>query len=349
MCVRFLETNSDDNTYLTCRPFVDFAISRQATVLQFFSDASVSGSKGFGCYFDREYMIGQWGREDIEICKPSIAYLELLPLCITVFVWSDKLANQRVEIACNNIAAVAMVNNTTSGCRNCMWLIRKLVLRSISQQHEGTVTPKNMEFIVTGSTSIEAHDETVTKAIGVPTTKVYATNDTNLTLPTSPTASSTTTTSVPPASPVTPTFSATPANESAMSDKRPTTTVLQPDTLCQNDKEDPLIVNTASVTKELADGVTPVNELTIETERETTKFSENSTIASIVNMSNVRDDTVTPANATTNITKEVTTDLDGELLDLVTSSGTNTQGLENASPVTPANVVSDPAICTALF
>ena len=53
----------------------------------------------------------------IKTVKPSITYLELLALCIAAFTWSEKIRNQRVEIACDNVAAVNMVNNTTSGCK----------------------------------------------------------------------------------------------------------------------------------------------------------------------------------------------------------------------------------------
>ena len=136
MWIQFLNKgeNPEDSSYgyyTTCRPFVDLSPPREALVLQFFSDASAGVRKGFGCYFQKQYAVGTWEAGFIKNKKTSITYLELLALCIGVFIWSPSLVNQRVEVACDNVVAVNMVNNTTSGFRNCMWLIRKLVLRSL--------------------------------------------------------------------------------------------------------------------------------------------------------------------------------------------------------------------------
>ena len=62
--------------------------------------------------------------------KPSIEYLELVALCIGVITWGDspKLRNCRVIIFCDNQAVMHMVNKCTSKCKNCMVLIRRLVL-----------------------------------------------------------------------------------------------------------------------------------------------------------------------------------------------------------------------------
>ena len=96
------------------RPFVDLKGLMSAQQIGFTTDASVAKSLGF-----------------IEDCKPSIEFLELYALVVGVFLWSDKPANQRVVVLCDNISAVHMVNNSSSSCKYCMILIRMLVLRGL--------------------------------------------------------------------------------------------------------------------------------------------------------------------------------------------------------------------------
>ena len=92
-------------------------------ILQFYSDTSAAKTKGFGCCYDREFTWGTWEDGFIENEEPSIAYLEIYVLTVAVHIWSHKLANKRVEIACDNIAAVNIVNSTSSKCKNCMVLV----------------------------------------------------------------------------------------------------------------------------------------------------------------------------------------------------------------------------------
>ena len=62
---------------------------------------------------------------------PSIEFLELLTLCAGVFTWSERLRNIRFTMFCDNQAVVTMINTTSSTCKNCMILLRKLVLKSL--------------------------------------------------------------------------------------------------------------------------------------------------------------------------------------------------------------------------
>ena len=126
MWIKFL--SQSDQCIPVLRPFADLAEDKSAAHLQFFSDASAAISTGFGCYYNGQFTFGMWSTGFIENCKPSIAYLELYALCVAVFIWSNELCNCRVVIACDNIAAVNMVNNTTSSCKNCIVLIRLLTL-----------------------------------------------------------------------------------------------------------------------------------------------------------------------------------------------------------------------------
>ena len=114
-----------------CRPFLDLNILETSEELNFYTDASCAVEKGFGCIFDTSFSWGQWEPGYIENCQPSIQYLELFGLCMGLFIWQEKLANRRIIIFCDNEAVEGMVNNTTSGCKNCMVLIRMLMLNCI--------------------------------------------------------------------------------------------------------------------------------------------------------------------------------------------------------------------------
>ena len=76
-------------------------------------------------------MYGQWSANYIETFQPSIAYLELFALTATVLNWIHRFKNRRIILFCDNQSVVQMINKTTTSCKNCMVLIRKLVLKSL--------------------------------------------------------------------------------------------------------------------------------------------------------------------------------------------------------------------------
>ena len=121
------------NRLMLCRPYVDFSTSDPASTLFFYTDSSASESKGFGCVFNNHYTYGFWGKSFIQDCNPSINYLELFALCIAIFTWQDdkKLCNARVRIFCDNDCAKHMVNNMSSGTKNCLQLLRLLALNNL--------------------------------------------------------------------------------------------------------------------------------------------------------------------------------------------------------------------------
>ena len=112
-----------------CRPFVDLCSLRCAETLQFFSDASMR--IGFGCYYMGRWIHCRWPEGFVADCNPSIAYLELYALVVAVFAWQDLLSNRRIAVYCDNSSVKDMVNNTTSNCKQCMALIRMLVLNNL--------------------------------------------------------------------------------------------------------------------------------------------------------------------------------------------------------------------------
>ena len=109
---------------------IDLHHSVTATELFFYTDASAAKELGYGCVFDTKWTYGQWEQGFIKDCNPSIEYLELFALCAAFLTWQqdEKLKNNRVIIFCDNMAIVNMINKTVSGCENCMYLLRILIL-----------------------------------------------------------------------------------------------------------------------------------------------------------------------------------------------------------------------------
>lgn len=111
-----------------CRPFIDLNKTLIAIQLQFFTDSSTS--TGCGGYYKGEYFSELWPNW-VKTQKISINFLELYALVCGVLVWLDRLHNKRIKVFCDNQSVVCMVNNNSSSCKQCMILIRTLVLASI--------------------------------------------------------------------------------------------------------------------------------------------------------------------------------------------------------------------------
>ena len=82
-------------------------------------------------FFGKKWFFAKWEDQYIHKFNPSIEYLELLGVCMAVHIWQDLLKHRRIILFCDNQSVMTMINNTTSKCRNCMILIRKLVLLSL--------------------------------------------------------------------------------------------------------------------------------------------------------------------------------------------------------------------------
>ena len=113
------------------RPMIDRYYFQSAREIKFYSDASASEFKGFGCFLNREWIFSRWEAGYIRNFRPSINYLELYALCAGIFTWEEKLQHTRIVIFCDNTSALTMVNDYTSGCPNCMFLLRMLALNGL--------------------------------------------------------------------------------------------------------------------------------------------------------------------------------------------------------------------------
>ena len=113
-----------------CRPFTDFSLTKDATQLQFFTDASRNFSLGCRGHYGNEWFFVGWDEKFMQINQPSIAYLELYALVVGIILWIKNFKNSKIQVFCDNMGVVSMVNNTSS-CKNCMILLRMLVLHSL--------------------------------------------------------------------------------------------------------------------------------------------------------------------------------------------------------------------------
>ena len=113
------------------RPIIDFSETLIATKTKFETDASLAFDKGSGCYFNGLWTFAQWPKGFIQTCKPSIEFAELYALCLGVLTWSNLLTNTRVIVFVDNESVMHMINNMTSGCKNCMYLVRLITLDNL--------------------------------------------------------------------------------------------------------------------------------------------------------------------------------------------------------------------------
>ena len=112
-----------------CRPFLDFSQMLIADEINMYSDAS--GRIGFGAICGSSWMTQTWPQEFIEKHKPSTEYLELFVVTAAVLAWISRFKNRRIILFCDNLSVVNMINFTTSSCKNCLVLIRAIVLKGL--------------------------------------------------------------------------------------------------------------------------------------------------------------------------------------------------------------------------
>ena len=88
---------------------------------------------GFGAILHKRWIRGNWLVNFLEQEDPSIEFLELFALCAGVLTWQNQpvLRNAQIVVHCDNIAVIHMINNLTSSCGHCMYLLRLLVLEGL--------------------------------------------------------------------------------------------------------------------------------------------------------------------------------------------------------------------------
>ena len=114
-----------------CRSFMDFDTIWHADGLDFYSDLSRNPFLGMRAKCNKSWMCMAWDAPFIIKYQPSIEYLELYAVTAAVVAWIGRFRNRRVVIFCDNQACVVMINNMSSNCKNCMVLIRIIVLQGL--------------------------------------------------------------------------------------------------------------------------------------------------------------------------------------------------------------------------
>ena len=102
-----------------------------AKMIDMYSDASRNFKLGIGAYCGPEWSYGKWDEEFCNKVEPSIEYLELFGVTVAVLNWLKLFKNSKIVLFCDNEAVVHMINNSSSRCKNCMVLIRIIVLESL--------------------------------------------------------------------------------------------------------------------------------------------------------------------------------------------------------------------------
>ena len=144
------EMRMDLSTWLTflshpsvfSRKFIDFT-QRSAMDISFYTDASKT--IGIGGFCKQERMHAKWNKHFIAEQNPSISYLELFAVTAGLLNWMHKFKNMCIILHCDNQGAVDMINTSSSKCRQCMKLIRLIVLNCMI--HNVKVTARHVRGI----------------------------------------------------------------------------------------------------------------------------------------------------------------------------------------------------------
>ena len=112
------------------RSFMDFKEITSEDI-DLYSDASRNFELGFGAYCGSEWSYGQWNKDFMKACEPSIEYLELFAITVGVLNWIKIFKNRRVTSFCDNESVVYMINNAAAKCKRCMVLLRIITLEGM--------------------------------------------------------------------------------------------------------------------------------------------------------------------------------------------------------------------------
>ena len=113
------------------RPFIDYSNVLAAEEIDFYTDSSGNSKLGMGGICGNSWMYAQWDEKWTNENNPSIEYLELYAVTTAIISWIRRFTTQRVVIFCDNNSVVEMINSSSSRCKNCMMLIRLIVLECI--------------------------------------------------------------------------------------------------------------------------------------------------------------------------------------------------------------------------
>ena len=112
------------------RPFADFQVLTSEEV-EMYSDSSRNMKLGCGGYCQKSWYVTAWDPKFIQEHNPSIAYLELYAVTVGIVNWIGRFSGKNITLFCDNISVVYMINKKSASCRNCMVLIRFIVMQGM--------------------------------------------------------------------------------------------------------------------------------------------------------------------------------------------------------------------------
>jgi hypothetical protein len=93
-----------------------------SSVIQFFSDAALSG---YGAFFGGEWFKGVW--EEGTGALP-IAVLEMFAVTLALITWGEKFSNRKLVIWCDNQCVTSVITRQASRCSKLSLLLREFTL-----------------------------------------------------------------------------------------------------------------------------------------------------------------------------------------------------------------------------
>ena len=118
-----------NHTSVFSRSMFEFDLELTAKDIEWYTDAAKS--RGLGGICGQFWFIGEWEDEFLLKANPSINYLELFAVAASILSWSHMFKNQNINLFCDNMSVVHMLNSQTSKCKNCMVLLRLIVLQGM--------------------------------------------------------------------------------------------------------------------------------------------------------------------------------------------------------------------------
>jgi hypothetical protein len=103
------------------------------TVIQLYTDAAGGASNGAACFFQGQWCFFPWLHEWIEQgVLRDMTFLEMVPVLLAIYLWSNRLIKQKISIFIDNEALVQVLNKQTSKSKRLMQLVRPFVLKCMS-------------------------------------------------------------------------------------------------------------------------------------------------------------------------------------------------------------------------
>ena len=100
MWLQFLESFNGVTYFLP-------SVWQSSSVIHFYTDSAKS--TGFAGYFKGSYIQGTWASIAVSP-RNSIAYLEYVPVLLSLLVWGKQLANSKIVFHSDNQAVVSILN-----------------------------------------------------------------------------------------------------------------------------------------------------------------------------------------------------------------------------------------------